>query len=221
MVRIKPEIDGRGASVGFYDGPPPKPGTYVGVVKKMALNKIARGDNEGKPRIALLLEITEGQFKGAGIMHSLNETEQGKGFLNQFLHAMTDGSDKQKKMIEEWYWELGYDVESESDGKMGRPFNYIGKPTFKPIGKKVAFTTKMDSYNEEPKAAIVSFIVPLEDSEESEPEEEVLAVSSDDADDSDDSDDSVVAEDSSDEGDDFDSPTSDSGGDDDNPWGDD
>ena len=172
MVKIKPTVSGKGATTGFYDGPPPVPGTYVGKVKKMGLAKIGSGDNAGLNRIALLLEITQGPYTGAAVVHSLNETDQGKGYINQFLHAITDGSKKQCDMIEDWYWDLGYDVEAEVDGKMGQPFNYIGKPAFKPIGKKVAFVTKMDNG----KAAIVNFVVPVAGSgaEEETVVEEVL-----------------------------------------------
>lgn len=176
MVRIKPSVSGKGATVSYYDGPPPTPGTYQGKIKKMGLARIQNGDNAGADRIALLIEITQGKFKGAGVMHSLNLTEQGAPYVNQFLHAMTDGSDQQKEMIEDWFWEKGFDTQEDPDGKMGRQFNFIGKPSFKPIGKNVAFVTKMDSYNGAEKAAIVSFVVPLEGSGSEEPETEVEEV---------------------------------------------
>lgn len=216
MVRIKPKIDGRGATTGFYDGPPPTPGLYKGIVKKMGLAKISGGENAGMPRIALLLEVSEGPFKGAGIVHSLNETEQGKGYINQFLHAMTDGSEEQKSLIEEWYWELGYDTEAEDDGKMGKPFNFIGKPKFKPIGKSVAFVVRSGSYDGKPKAEIANFVVPVPNSSEDDDavEEEALE-----------STETVVEEDDStpeNSSDDDTTTVEDDGGESaDDPWGDD
>lgn len=173
MVRIKPGFDGKGQASGFYDGPPPPPNTYRGKVKKMGLAKIGSGDNVGKDRIALVLEITEGQYKGAGILHSINLTTESGWAVNQFLHAMTDGSEKQKTVLEKWFYDVGYDVEPEATGKMGQQFISIGGK-FKPIGKPVAFITKMDSYNGEPKAAIDRFVVPQAVSEEPEVEPEVL-----------------------------------------------
>jgi hypothetical protein len=175
MVRIKPGINGIGASVGFYDGPPPVPGPYRGVVKKMGLAKIGSGPNAGADRIALLLEVTEGKYRGAGVWHSLNLTEQGASSVNQFLHALTDGSAKQRDVLEKWFWELGYDVEPEDEGKLGKQFNVIGK-NFKPIGKPIAFMIKADSYNGQPKAAIDRFIVGSGNDEAEDVVEEPLSV---------------------------------------------
>lgn len=165
MPRIKPTFDGAEATSGFYDGPPPIPGTYRGMVKKMGLAKIRNGDNAGADRISLLLEITEGKFKGAGIWHSLNLTTNSAWAVNQFLDALTDGSDRQKNGLRDLFWHKGYEVEAKPEGKLGQQFLNIGGK-FKPIGKPVAFVTKMDSYEGTPKAAIDKFVVALGDSSE-------------------------------------------------------
>lgn len=207
MVRIKPKIDGKGATTGFYTGPPPPPDTYTGVVKKMGLATIKAGDNAGQHRIALLLEIAKGPYKGAGVMHSLNITEQGKGYVNDFLHALTDGSVKQRETLESWFWDLGYDVSEQPDGNFGQQFTVIGK-NFKPIGKPVTFITKADSYDGKPKAAIDRFVTPVNGGSEDEvAEEDSLASVADDSE-------SVGAEDVSEEA------TEDFGDDDsaDDPW---
>jgi hypothetical protein len=167
MVRIKPSDDYSKEKFEFYDGPPPPAGTYQGKVKKMGLAKIASGENKGADRIALVLEITQGKYKGAGILHSLNLTKQGSPFVNQFLESMTDGSEKQKKVIVDWFWNKGYDVQNDSDGKLGRPINWIGSPKFVPVGKTCAFMTRMGTDQQgEPRAEIARFVVPVEDSEE-------------------------------------------------------
>lgn len=171
MVRIKPDFDGSTASSGRYDGPPPTPGTYRGIVKKMGLAEIKSGANAGSHRIALLLEISEGNYKGAAVMHSLNLTTQSAWAVNQFLDALTDGSDKQKAGLRNLFWQKGYEVENEPDGKMGQQFINIGGK-FKPLGKPVAFVTKMDSWDGKPKAAIDRFVVPIEHAAESEEAEE-------------------------------------------------
>lgn len=160
MARIKPTFDGSTMSSGFYDGPPAPPGTYRGVVKKMGLAEIKNGPNAGASRIALLLEISDGKFKGAAVMHSLNLTTQSAWAVNQFLDALTDGSDVQKNGLRNLFWQKGYDVENEPDGKMGQQFISIGGK-FKPLGKPVAFVTKMDSWEGKPKAAIDRFVVPI------------------------------------------------------------
>lgn len=171
MVRIKPDFDGSTASSGRYDGPPPPAGTYRGIVKKMGLAEIKSGANAGSNRIALLLEISEGNFKGAAVMHSLNLTTQSAWAVNQFLDALTDGSDKQKTGLRNLFWQKGYEVENEADGKMGQQFMNIGGK-FKPLGKPVAFVTKMDSWEGKPKAAIDRFVVPLGVNAEDEAAEE-------------------------------------------------
>ena len=171
MVKIKPSFDGSTEDSGFYQGPPPPAGTYRGVVKKMGLAEIKSGANQGQNRIALLLEISDGKFKGAGVMHSLNLTSQSAWAVNQFLDALTDGSDRQRKGLRELFWQKGFDVANEPDGKMGQQFISIGGK-FKPIGKPVAFVTKIDSYNDQPKAAIDRFVVPVESSAEEEAAEE-------------------------------------------------
>ena len=171
MARIKPNFDGSTMSSGFYDGPPAPPGTYRGIVKKMGLAEIKNGPNAGASRIALLLEISDGKFKGAAVMHSLNLTTQSAWAVNQFLDALTDGSDVQKNGLRNLFWQKGYDVENEPDGKMGQQFTSIGGK-FKPLGKPVAFVTKMDSWEGKPKAAIDRFVVPLDGGSSAEPEDE-------------------------------------------------
>lgn len=168
MVKIKPTEDFSEEKVEnlYYDGPPPKPGTYRGIIKKMGLATIASGDNKGAKRIALLLEINSGEFKGAGIFHSLNLTKQGSGYVNQFLEALTDGTEAQKLGIRQAFWKIGYDVEAEAEGKGGQQFIKIGKG-FKPIGKEVAFVTKAGSDQQgNPRAEIARFVLPLANSED-------------------------------------------------------
>lgn len=167
-MRMKPKVDGLGAEIeGFgYDGPPPVPGTYHGFVKKMGLAKIATGENKGADRIALVIEIDEGKFKGAGIVHSLNMTDQGKGWVNNFLDSLTDGSERQRNGLQKLFWQKGYDVANEADGKLGHQFLDIGGK-FKPIGKTCMFVTVLrpDQYGED-KAAIARFIVPRDANED-------------------------------------------------------
>lgn len=170
MPRVKPTFDGSTMSSGYYDGPPAPPGTYRGIVKKMGLAEIKNGPNTGANRIALLLEISDGKFKGAAVMHSLNLTTQSAWTVNQFLDALTDGSDVQKNGLRNLFWQKGYDVENEPDGKMGQQFISIGGK-FKPLGKPIAFVTKMDSWEGKPKSAIDRFIVPIEGGGETETEE--------------------------------------------------
>jgi len=163
MVRMKPSFDGSNAAPpaggGIYDGPPPTPGMYTGTVEKMGLAKINSGQNKGEDRIALLIRISEGKFTGAGVFHSLNLIPQSAFFINQFLHAMTDGSQQQKAAILNMFYKKGYDAEKDEDGKMGRPITVIGAK-FRPIGRTVKFVTAMDKdLSGEPRAKISRFLV--------------------------------------------------------------
>lgn len=174
MVRMKPSFDGSEETTRpegmFYDGPPPKPGRYTGVVEKLGLAKIGSGDNKGQDRLALLVRITGGEYDGAGVFHSLNMTKQGGYFVNQFLWAMTDGSQRQRDAIRKMFWHKGYDVSKETDGKMGHPITVIGAK-FNPIGKKVVFVTLRDHDLEgNERAKIARFLVPMESEDETEDE---------------------------------------------------
>lgn len=177
MVRMRPEFDGfdetdppEGMGT-FYDGPPPPPGIYHGTLKKLGLAKIGSGDSKGSDRLAVLVEIDRGKYKGAGVFHSLNMTKQGGYFVNQFLWAMTDGSDRQKDALRNMFWRKGYDVAKEPDGKMGKPISVIGAK-FVPVGRELSFVTTMDNDLEgNPRPKIVRFVVPVEGKEE-EPESE-------------------------------------------------
>ncbi|QNJ59291.1 hypothetical protein SEA_MRMIYAGI_78 [Mycobacterium phage MrMiyagi] len=215
MPVIKPKFDGSEMTSGFYDGPPPAPGPYKGKIKKMGLAKISSGDNKGEDRIALVLEITSGKFKGAGIVHSLNLITSSAWAVNQFLDALTDGSEKQKLALRKLFWQKGYAVEDNEDGKMGRQFISIGGK-FKPIGKPIAFVTKMDvsTKTDEQIAVIDKFVVPLEGNDEGGEEDSLDSVSSDSEDE-----DVAVADDSDSSDDDSEAVASDD--DEDDPWGDD
>lgn len=170
MPMIKPPFNGKDATSGFYDGPPPVPGTYHGVVSRMGLATVLSGENEGADKIVVVVKITSGKYNGAEIFSNFTLLTQSAWSLNQFLEAMTDGSEKQRKIIRDWFWDIGYSVESEAKNeKLGRQFEYIGKPAFKPIGKKVAFVTEMNGE----RANIAKFVIPLEDSDGDVPSDEV------------------------------------------------
>jgi hypothetical protein len=170
MALIKPNENWKDES-GGYDGPPPDPGTYTGEVVRMGLSTVQKGDNAGADKWVVSVKITEGKFKGATILHNFVMLKQSAWSFNQFLKAMTDGSEKQKETILSWYYEKGFSVEDQERYKnLGRQCEFIGKPAFKPIGKKVRFVvTRNGEYTN-----IDRFLVPLEDSGE-DGETEVLA----------------------------------------------
>lgn len=138
----------------WYDGPPPKPGLYKGVVKKIYAHK-----KNDEIRWMVLCEITEGKYKGAGVSKWLQLTPQGSPWFNQFLHALTDGSEEQKTGIRKSFKQHGYAVD-DPDDKKRLPVVRIGK-NFNPIGVEVSFVTKMRTGTDDgiERAEISRFVV--------------------------------------------------------------
>lgn len=154
----------------WYDGPDPDPGFYKGKVKMLMLSK-AKND---EIHVMSLCEISEGKFKGAGVVKWLQLTEDGSKWFNQFLHAMTDGSPEQTKGISKAFKEVGYGVEKNQNGKPC--IIQIGKQ-FKPIDKPVAFIVKRRTIEKGPRVGetvseISRYVVPRfgDDAEDSAPE---------------------------------------------------
>lgn len=169
MPRImKPDLDGFNATEtgsNFYDGPPPPPGVYKGIVKQLSLAKIATGPNAGGDRLHLVVEIADGKYKGAGLVHSLNLTQQGQPFVNQFLRSLTDGSEDQWVAIREAFWHTGYLVADKPDQKSRLPILRIGKKT-NPIGLTTSFVTRIRTvekgeYAGQERTDIARFVTPF------------------------------------------------------------
>lgn len=136
----------------WYDGPPPQPGVYKGMVKKLLWQEI-----RGEQRIMVLCEISDGKYKGAGVTRWFQLTEQGSPWWNQFLASLTDGSEGQQKAIRQAFATDGFAVD-DPDAKGRLPIVRIGKKT-NPIGKEVIFSTKLRTGNDDiERAEITRFI---------------------------------------------------------------
>lgn len=112
-MKLKWDVDGKGvapAQGGLgYSGPDLVKGSYVCKVKRMTVGKINKqGENYGKPRITVLLEVCgpedASEYFGHPIWEGLNIIESGRPYVNAFLHALTDGSPAEKKAIEAAFW---------------------------------------------------------------------------------------------------------------------
>ncbi|AGT14081.1 hypothetical protein SEA_WEISS13_71 [Mycobacterium phage Weiss13] len=164
----------------WYDGPPPKPGLYKGVVKKMLLSKVTQGEKKGEQRIMVICEISEGKFKGAGVSKWLQLTQQGSPWVNQFLHALTDGSEAQKAAIRKAFKEIGFAVD-DADAKKRYPIVRIGKKT-NPIGRPISFVTKMRTDDQGVERAEISrFVTPraADDDEDEDDSDDILTADDD------------------------------------------
>jgi hypothetical protein len=120
-IKLKWDISGKGeeawgSGISQYEGPVPPKGSYIAKVKRMTVGKINKeGDNKGKPRISILLEICGGAgaeglkdtsytYYGAPIWDGLNIIKSQAGRVNGFLHALTDGSKAAKDAVETSFW---------------------------------------------------------------------------------------------------------------------
>lgn len=154
----------------YYDGPRPIPGPYKGVVKIMSASKIAAGKKDaGAISFYVLCEISEGKFKGAGVSKWLQLTTQGRPWLHQFLHSLTDGSEEQMRAIRKAFKEVGYAVDPPDDKKR-LPVVRIGKKT-NPIGLSTQFmvrerTIKGGERDGEKVTEIGRFLVPFKDDDD-------------------------------------------------------
>jgi hypothetical protein len=115
-ARQKWDINGKGVAPGTggfndYNGPDLPKGSWPAKIKRMEITKIAaQGENHGKPRIRILLEVTglkgdKAKYNGHPIWDGLNIIDGSQGFVNGFLHGLTDGSDAQKRYIEAQFWD--------------------------------------------------------------------------------------------------------------------
>lgn len=164
MPIIKPKFDGKDSESNQYSGPPPVPGPYHGVIKKMWYTQIKTGPNSGEDQYKILIEIDQGKFKGAGIFSNIQMLQQNAWSTNQFLDSMCE-NEKQRDVLRKWFWEIGCDVETESD-KVGQLVKYIGKPKFNPAGKGLSFIVKNEPGDQGTRAVIDRFVVKVNGEEE-------------------------------------------------------
>lgn len=107
MPRLSFGIDaedaaGAGVAEGFsdYSGDLPPAGSYKGVLKVLRAKKITGGENKGKHRLQIGVEITDPRYKGYFAWGNLNLIDSGLQFVNQFLNALGDGSDASLKKLQ-------------------------------------------------------------------------------------------------------------------------
>lgn len=96
------EAAGAGIAEGFsdYSGDLPPAGSYKGVLKVLRAKKITGGENKGKHRLQIGVEITDPRYKGYFAWGGVNLIDSGLQFVNQFLNALGDGSDASLKKLQ-------------------------------------------------------------------------------------------------------------------------
>jgi len=107
---------GQGAAEGRagWAGELPPTGAYTGKLKIVSVGSISQTAknpaNRGKPKFNVGVELfntPEGKYDGFVAWGSLNLIDSGIPYVNQFLHALTDGSDKSCGAIEKSFYETG------------------------------------------------------------------------------------------------------------------
>lgn len=129
-MKVKWDVDGKGEAAwggegSPYDGPIPPKGSYIAKIKRITMGKIAKeGENKGKPRLSILLEIVSGQgaedindteykYRGAPVWDGVNIIKSQAGRANMFIHSLTDGTDAAKRAVENKFWPPNMDVRAE------------------------------------------------------------------------------------------------------------
>lgn len=129
-LKVKWDVEGKGeaawgGSGERYAGDMPPKGSYIAKLKRVTMGKIkAEGENKGKPRLSILLEIVGGKgadgvddmdykYYGAPVWDGVNIIKAQAGRANMFIHSLTDGSDPAKRAIENVFWPPNMDVRAE------------------------------------------------------------------------------------------------------------
>lgn len=129
-IKVKWDVDGKGEEAwggggDTYTGPVPPKGSYIAKIKRITMSKIkSEGVNKNKPRLSVLLEVVSGQgaedindteykYRGAPIWDGVNIIKAQAGRANSFVHALTDGTDRAKRLVEDKFWPPNMDVRAE------------------------------------------------------------------------------------------------------------
>lgn len=118
MPRLSLDINGVGAGAAegraAWSGELPPTGAYSGKLKIVSVGAISQAaknpSNRGKPKFNIgveLVDTPEGKYDGFVAWGSLNLIDSGVPYINQFLHALTDGSEKSIAAIEKAFYETG------------------------------------------------------------------------------------------------------------------
>lgn len=165
MVLIKPPEDWSDEVSNRYSGPPPVPSIYSGTVDKAWRTQCGENSqNPGADMLVISLKIGDGKFKGATILTNLVVIKSNAWSINQFLDALTDGSEKQREAIKKWFWTIGYQVSDEVE-KIGQPITHIGKK-FELTDKPITFATKMGKWEGKDRAELDRFVLKLDDDDD-------------------------------------------------------
>lgn len=115
MPKFSLDINGvsAGAAEGreAWAGEVPPTGTYKGILKVVQIKEISQDAkveaNRGKPKLNIGVELTDcsdPKFNGYLTWNNLNLVDSSIPYINQFLLALTDGSDSQFEAIKKAFY---------------------------------------------------------------------------------------------------------------------
>lgn len=129
------------AAEGFevWSGPMPHNGVYDGKLKVAVINVIdpegkKHSKNAGKNRVKIGVELagntgSDAEFNGFTAWGGVNLIESGKRFINQWLLALTDGSDEEFLAIKKAFYEGGLRVDEKKEHITAIGRWKVGSPT--------------------------------------------------------------------------------------------
>lgn len=158
---INDAVDAEPEGFKEYNGPtPPGKKPYRGFIKRIELKENGNKD----PMLKFLIELkatpgTENEkYDGYGVWDQQNVTDQGKGYVNAMLDAMTDGSDAAKRELRRAFWGGELVVDGDGYGHITR----IGKMKVNSPDScniPVAFMGKTHTYNNETSLRVGRWLV--------------------------------------------------------------
>lgn len=138
-----------------WSGPLPPKGSYQAKLKVVQFKEIVNGKNKGSYRISMVAILdTKDKYDGCPVYGGVNLTEQGKQYVNQWLYALTDGSDAEFKKLQKAF--MGGPVTDEKKENVTK----IGTLKINsPEGEQpILISLKHDTYNGDTNCKIVSFL---------------------------------------------------------------
>lgn len=95
-----------------WKGPLPPKGSYPAKLRLVKVKQI-KGKTDNRLQIMVILN-TGDEYDGCPVFGGVNLTEQGIPYVNQFLAALTDGSDSQIEAIEKAFY-AGFVVDEKKE----------------------------------------------------------------------------------------------------------
>lgn len=122
MPKFNLNINGVGQEIAEgreeWKGPLPPKGSYPAVLKLVKVKQI-KGKTDNRLQIMVILN-TGDEYDGCPVFGGVNLTDQGIPYVNQFLAALTDGSDSEiEKVQKQFYAGFVVDEKKENVLKIG------------------------------------------------------------------------------------------------------